>query len=309
MQWSQVRFTKQYAARSAAAVALALGMGLPSVPAAAQPLTQTSPVAATPADCVIQLSVANPSPGGQEIPRSVEISGIANDEAATVGNGISHVQAFLGNRDTGGLFLGSTTVSGTPGNWSLTTTFPANLSGGQNLFVYGTSSISGQQAFVSVPIVLAGTTSEVTASDQSQTFCPAVMPPVAPISPPVVPPTVVPPPLTPSVPAQPPTAMGIQLTISSPLSPPLIFSTGTLTAPAGVQVTVTYNNDSPIPHNWHVFNGPDASSGTLATTQIITGPGASDSVTFTTPSQPGSYFFWCDVHPSFMTGEFVVTSQ
>jgi plastocyanin len=82
-----------------------------------------------------------------------------------------------------------------------------------------------------------------------------------------------------------------------------------LSAAAGANVTVTYTNNEPgVPHNWHVFNGPDSSAPTLAETQIITGPGTSDSATFTAPTQPGDYFFWCDVHPTIMTGTFVVTS-
>jgi hypothetical protein len=80
-----------------------------------------------------------------------------------------------------------------------------------------------------------------------------------------------------------------------------------LTAPAGADVTVTYtNNEAGVPHNWHVFDGPDSSSATLAATQIITGPGTMDSVTFTAPAQAGNFFFWCDVHATIMTGTLVV---
>jgi plastocyanin len=87
----------------------------------------------------------------------------------------------------------------------------------------------------------------------------------------------------------------------------LTFDTNTLTASAGASVTVTYtNNEAGVPHDWHAFNGPDSSAGTLAATQIITGPGTSDSVTFTAPTQTGNYFFWCDVHPTIMTGTLVV---
>ena len=103
-----------------------------------------------------------------------------------------------------------------------------------------------------------------------------------------------------------PAPLAAQLSISSPLSPPLTFNTNVLSASAGAQVTLTYTNDSPIDHNWHVFNGPDSSAATLATTQIIAGPGASDAVTFTAPTQPGNYFFWCDVHPTIMTGNLVI---
>jgi plastocyanin len=38
----------------------------------------------------------------------------------------------------------------------------------------------------------------------------------------------------------------------------------------------------------------------------VTGP-TTTTYTFTAPSTPGSYFFRCDVHPTQMTGTFVVT--
>jgi plastocyanin len=167
--------------------------------------------------------------------------------------------------------------------------------------------------------------------DTAQSFCPAVMPvaatasptgqPTAPAIPTIVPtaqpaptliPTAVPAP-PPAAPANPPVAApapapaAVQLSISSPEAPPLTFDTTTLDAPAGAPVTVTYTNDAVgIPHNWHLFNGPDSSAATIAATQIMPGPGAVDSVSFTAPTQAGSYFFWCDVHPTIMTGDLVV---
>ena len=80
-----------------------------------------------------------------------------------------------------------------------------------------------------------------------------------------------------------------------------------LSAPAGAPVTVTYTNDEVgVPHNWHLFNGPDSSAGTIAATQIVAGPGAVQTVSFTAPTQAGSFFFWCDVHTTIMTGDLVV---
>ncbi len=38
--------------------------------------------------------------------------------------------------------------------------------------------------------------------------------------------------------------------------------------------------------------------------EIITGP-AETTYTFTAPSEPGTYYFQCDVHPS-MNGDFIV---
>jgi hypothetical protein len=127
---------------------------------------------------VIQLSVANPSPGDQQVPRSLIMSGTAMDDTSTSGTGISDVQVFLGSRDQGGLFLGSTTVSPTaPGAWSIAASIPANLTGGQNLFVYGTSAVSGLQASVSIPFAIAQSQPNLTPpSDQFGSFCPAIVP-------------------------------------------------------------------------------------------------------------------------------------
>ena len=75
----------------------------------------------------------------------------------------------------------------------------------------------------------------------------------------------------------------------------------------GTRVTLIYTNDTPLPHDWHLFDGSSASAPSIAQTAIITGPHATASVTFTTPSQPGKYYFQCDVHP-FMNGFLIVTT-
>lgn len=85
------------------------------------------------------------------------------------------------------------------------------------------------------------------------------------------------------------------------------FDTDTLTATANTSITVEYLNDTAIPHNIHFYDGPDDTAPSLAQTAVVTGPGNTQSVTFTTPG-PGSYFFRCDVHPLQMVGTLVVTS-
>jgi outer membrane protein assembly factor BamB len=86
----------------------------------------------------------------------------------------------------------------------------------------------------------------------------------------------------------------------------LSFNANQLSAAAGAQVTLTYTNDSAIPHDWHLFDGADASAVSIASTGIKAGPNDVETVSFAVPSTPGRYFFRCDVHPTLMTGFLVV---
>jgi plastocyanin len=86
----------------------------------------------------------------------------------------------------------------------------------------------------------------------------------------------------------------------------LSFNATELSAPAGGKVTLTYTNDSTIPHNWHLFDGGDGSSPSIAATSIKAGPNDVETISFTVPSTAGRYFFRCDVHPTLMTGFLVV---
>src|SRR5579859_4575321 len=88
-------------AYAAVGVASALAFVLLSLSttAIAQPVTTPSGLP------VIQL--ANPSPGDVLPIGDYVVSGTAYDPAAIDGAGISHVDLFLGQRDAGGLYLGS----------------------------------------------------------------------------------------------------------------------------------------------------------------------------------------------------------
>lgn len=79
-----------------------------------------------------------------------------------------------------------------------------------------------------------------------------------------------------------------------------------LTMPAATSVTVNYTNDSALPHNIHFFAGADSTAPSLGASEQATGPAALETVTFTTPDQPGTYFFWCDVHLQAMQGTYTV---
>ncbi|WP_440951371.1 PQQ-dependent sugar dehydrogenase [Methanosphaerula subterraneus] len=85
----------------------------------------------------------------------------------------------------------------------------------------------------------------------------------------------------------------------------LAFSLSTITVQAGGQVTVTFNNmDSGVPHNFAVYTDSSAST-SFFKGPIVTGP-VTTTYTFTAPTTPGTYFFRCDVHPTTMTGQFIV---
>lgn len=84
----------------------------------------------------------------------------------------------------------------------------------------------------------------------------------------------------------------------------IAFDTDNITVPAGTNVTVHFNNeDDGIEHNFAVYDS------SLRTEQIfvgdtITGPDEID-YNFTTPDEPGTYYFQCDIHPM-MNGDFIV---
>jgi nitrite reductase (NO-forming) len=82
------------------------------------------------------------------------------------------------------------------------------------------------------------------------------------------------------------------------------FDTGCLAAPAGKPFTIAFDNMDPgIPHNVSIYTDSSATAA-LFTGEMVTGPGT---VTYEVDAlEPGTYFFRCDVHPTTMTGTFVV---
>jgi plastocyanin len=86
----------------------------------------------------------------------------------------------------------------------------------------------------------------------------------------------------------------------------MAFDTKTLTAPAGSTVVMTFvNKDNDMPHNFALYTDTSATTKIFAG-EFVTGP-KTITYTFTVPSNPGNYFFRCDLHPELMTGTFVVT--
>ena len=84
----------------------------------------------------------------------------------------------------------------------------------------------------------------------------------------------------------------------------LKFDKSTITATAGLDVTVTLDNrDAGVLHNIAFYTNRAATSKIFGG-PIITGP-ATNTSTFPAPGA-GNYFFRCDVHPDTMTGTFIV---
>jgi plastocyanin len=85
----------------------------------------------------------------------------------------------------------------------------------------------------------------------------------------------------------------------------IAFNLSTISVAAGSEVTVVFENlDSGIPHNFAVYT--DSSATTIIFQGALVVGVATTTYTFGAPMTPGSYFFRCDVHPTQMTGTFVV---
>jgi len=84
----------------------------------------------------------------------------------------------------------------------------------------------------------------------------------------------------------------------------IAFDKNTITVPAGAHVTMIFNNqDTGIPHNFALYTNQSAQT-SIFRGEIVTGP-TTVTYTFDVPTQPGTYFYRCDVHPH-MAGQFIV---
>lgn len=101
--------------------------------------------------------------------------------------------------------------------------------------------------------------------------------------------------------APPCTATGTELSVSAMN---IQFSTDCLAAPAGQAFTITFeNNDAGTMHNVAIYTDESAQT-PLFQGEIFEGV---DSMTYEVPAlDAGTFFFRCDVHPTIMTGTFVV---
>lgn len=133
--------------------------------------TATTGAAPTPVPCVnapigIVIILENPQPGDTLLSGSqVVMNGIAYDTGATTGSGIASVTIYLGDRDAGGLALGTASL-GQPNpaaaagsqfanaGFTLRTPVLPTGNGGRTLFVYAKSILGNAEGVLQVPVYL-----------------------------------------------------------------------------------------------------------------------------------------------------------
>ncbi|HWC32300.1 MAG TPA: cupredoxin domain-containing protein [Actinomycetota bacterium] len=84
------------------------------------------------------------------------------------------------------------------------------------------------------------------------------------------------------------------------------FNQDQLEASSGASVELTLQNNDSVPHNFSLYESEAAEENIFAG-ETFSGPDASRTYEFEAPDDAGTYFFRCDVHPTTMTGDFVVT--
>ena len=96
---------------------------------------------------------------------------------------------------------------------------------------------------------------------------------------------------------------GTELSISAQN---LAFDTDCLAAPAGEPFTIDFNNQDTVPHNVAIYTDESATE-VLFQEPPFPGP---ETVTYEPDpiEEEGNFFFRCDVHPTTMTGTFVVAT-
>jgi cytochrome c oxidase subunit 2 len=86
------------------------------------------------------------------------------------------------------------------------------------------------------------------------------------------------------------------------------FDKTCLAAPANQPFTIEFDNEDPgVPHNVEIYTDKSAQTrlgGATGIQDVVTGP--AKATYDVDPLKPGSYFFQCDVHPTAMSGSFVV---
>ncbi len=83
------------------------------------------------------------------------------------------------------------------------------------------------------------------------------------------------------------------------------FDRQQLSAEPGATVELTLENNDSVPHNFALYATGQAQE-EIFIGETFSGPDESMTYEFDAPDEFGTYFFRCDVHPTTMTGSFVV---
>jgi len=83
----------------------------------------------------------------------------------------------------------------------------------------------------------------------------------------------------------------------------ITFDKTSLQAPAGPVKITFMNQDTGTVHDFHLFQGSNASGHSVGQTPLIAGP---TTQTLTATLAAGTYYFQCDVHPDQMKGTLTV---
>ncbi len=83
------------------------------------------------------------------------------------------------------------------------------------------------------------------------------------------------------------------------------FDKKTISVYAGSNVIINFDNRDTVPHNFSIYLNASAPQPPIFKGDIVNGPGTI-TYRFLAPIAPGTYFFRCDVHPTIMTGAFIV---
>lgn len=81
------------------------------------------------------------------------------------------------------------------------------------------------------------------------------------------------------------------------------FDKSELKATPGEMTFVVRNEDSGMPHNFHLYRGNDTTGQDMGNTQIELGPGTQ---TLKLSLAAGTYYYQCDVHPATAFGKLEV---
>lgn len=87
----------------------------------------------------------------------------------------------------------------------------------------------------------------------------------------------------------------------------IAFDQEEVAVPSGRSLAITFDNRDTIQHNIAIFDGDSSDAPRLFAGEVFAGP---ESISYDVPAfEAGSYFFWCDIHPSQMTGTLVVEEE